>query len=41
LSFDQTQAAVVINLREGGADRLGRRRAGKLSRRVRSTHTSA
>ena len=41
LSFDQTQAAVVVNLREGGADRLGRRRAGKLSRRVRSTHTSA
>ena len=41
LSFDQTQAAVVVNLREGGADRLGRPRAGKLSRRVRSTHTSA
>ena len=41
LSFDQTQAAVVVNLREGGADRLGRRRAGKLSHRVRSTHTSA
>jgi hypothetical protein len=41
LNFDQTQAAVVVNLREGGADRLGRPRAGKLSRRVRSTHTSA
>ena len=41
LSFDQTQAAVVVNLREGGADRLGRRRAAKLSRRVRSAHTSA
>ena len=41
LSFDQTQAAVVVNLREGGADRLGRRRAAKLSRRVRSPHTSA
>ena len=41
LSFDQTQAAVVVNLREGGADRLGRRRARKLSSRVRSPHTSA
>ena len=41
LNFDQTQAAVVVNLRAGGADRLGRRRAGKLSSRVRSTHTSA
>jgi len=40
LNFDQTQAAVVANLREGGADRLGRRRR-KLSRRVRSTKTSA
>ncbi len=41
LNFDQTQAAVVVNLRAGGANRLGRPRAGKLSRRVRSTHTSA
>ena len=41
LNFDQTQAAVVVNLREGGANRLGRRRASKLSRRVRSTQTSA
>jgi hypothetical protein len=41
LNFDQTQAAVVVNLREGGANRLGRQRAGKLSRRVRSTQTSA
>jgi len=40
LNFDQTLAAVVANLREGGADRLGRRRR-KLSRRVRSTKTSA
>ena len=40
LNFDQTLAAVVTNLREGGADRLGRRRR-KLSRRVRSTQTSA
>ena len=41
LNFDQTQAAVVVNLRAGGANRLGRRGAGKLSRRVRSTQTSA
>lgn len=41
LNFDPTQAAVVVNLREGGADRLGRRRARPLSRRVRSTQTSA
>jgi hypothetical protein len=40
LNFDQTLAAVVANLREGGADRLGRRRR-KLSRRVGSTKTSA
>jgi hypothetical protein len=40
LNFDQTLAAVVVNLREGGADRLGRRRR-KLSRQVRSTKTSA
>ena len=41
LNFDQTQAAVVVNLRAGGANRLGRRRASPLSRRVRSTQTSA
>jgi hypothetical protein len=41
LNFDPTQAAVVVNLREGGANRLGRRRAGPLSRRMRSTQTSA
>jgi hypothetical protein len=41
LNFDQTQAAVVVNLREGGADRLGQQRKRKLSRRVRSTQTSA
>jgi len=41
LNFDSTQAAVVVNLREGGANRLGRPRADKLSRRVRSTQTSA
>jgi hypothetical protein len=41
LNFDQTQAAGVVNLREGGAHRLGRRRASPLSRRVRSTQTSA
>jgi hypothetical protein len=41
LSFDQTLTAVVLDLREGGANRLGRRRAGKLSERVRSTSTSA
>ena len=41
LNFDQTQAAVVVNLREGGADRLGKQRKRKLSRRVRSTQTSA
>jgi hypothetical protein len=40
LNFDQTLAAVVADLREGGADRLGRRRR-KLSHRVRSTNTSA
>jgi hypothetical protein len=41
LNFDQTQAAVVVNLREGGADCLGKQRKRKLSRRVRSTQTSA
>ena len=41
LNFDQTLAAVVVNLRAGGADRLGRRGCKKLSRRVRSRQTSA
>jgi hypothetical protein len=40
LNFDTTQAAVVENVREGGADRLGAR-GRKLSKRVRSTQTSA
>ena len=39
LNFDQTLAAVVTNVRAGGADRLGRR-GRKLSLRVRSTKTS-
>lgn len=41
LNFDQTMAAVVVNLRAGGADRLGQRGRKKLSRRVRSRQTSA
>jgi hypothetical protein len=41
LNFDQTLAAVVVNLRAGGADRLARRGRKKLSRRVRSRQTSA
>ena len=40
LNFDATLAAVVRNVREGGADRLGRR-GRKLSKGVRSTQTSA
>ena len=40
LNFDATMAAVVLNLRAGGADRLGRP-GRKLSRQVRSTKTSA
>jgi hypothetical protein len=40
LNFDPTLAAVVANVRQGGADRLGRR-GRKLSSRVRSTKTSA
>jgi hypothetical protein len=40
LNFDRTLAAVGANLWAGGADRLSRRRR-KLSRRVRSTKTSA
>ena len=39
LNFDHTLAAVVANLRAGGADRLGGRRR-KLSRQMRSTKTS-
>lgn len=39
LNFDQTLAAVVTNVREGGADRLGRW-GRKLSLRMRSTKTS-
>ena len=41
LNFDQTLAAVVVNLRAGGANRLGKQRERQLSRRVRSTQTSA
>jgi len=41
LSFDGTLASVIVDLRAGGADRLGRRRGPKLSRRVRSTQTGA
>ena len=40
LNFDGTLAAVVTDVRRGGADRLGRR-GRKLSHRVRSTKTSA
>ena len=40
LNFDATLAAVLRNVREGGADRLGAR-GRKLSQRVRSTQTSA
>lgn len=40
LNFDATLAAVMRNVREGGADRLGPR-GRKLSKRVRSTQTSA
>lgn len=39
LNFDRTLAAVVTDVRAGGADRLGRRRR-KLSTRMRSTQTS-
>ena len=39
LNFDQTLAAVVTNVRAGGADRLSRR-GRKLSSRMRSTQTS-
>ena len=41
LNFDGTLAGVVTDLRAGGADRLGRRRGPKLSRRMRSTKTGA
>lgn len=40
LNFDATLAAVMRNVREGGADRLGPR-GRKLSKRLRSTQTSA
>ena len=40
LNFDQSMAAVMRDLRRGGADRLGPRR-GKLSKRIKSTSTSA
>jgi hypothetical protein len=39
LSFDHTLAAVAINAREGGVDRLGQRGV-KLSRRIKSKSTS-
>lgn len=41
LSFDATLAAVVSNVREGGADRLGKRGREKISKRIRSAHTSS
>jgi hypothetical protein len=41
LNFDVTHSGVVVNLREGGADRLSQPGGPKLSRRVRSTKTSA
>lgn len=40
LNFDQSMAAVVRDLRRGGADRLGPRR-GKLSKKVKSSRTGA
>src|SRR5438132_5742492 len=40
LNFDQTQAAVMRDLRRGGADRLGPR-GRKLSKKVKSSRTSA
>jgi len=41
LNFDHALAAVVVDLRHGGADRLGPKGRQRLSRRVRSTKTSA
>ena len=41
LNSEMTLASVVINLRAGGADRLGRRGDAKLSAKIRSTQTSA
>jgi hypothetical protein len=41
LNSDLTLAAVMIDLRAGGADRLGRRGGGKLSTKIRSPLTSA
>src|SRR5207249_5569418 len=40
LNFDQSLAAVMRDLRRGGADRLGPRRR-KLSQRIKSSQTSA
>jgi len=40
LNFDTTLAAVVCDARKGGADRLGKR-GQKLSKRIRSAHTSS
>jgi hypothetical protein len=40
LNADPTEAAVVVNLRDGGANRLGRRGAKSLSSRVISAQTS-
>jgi hypothetical protein len=41
LNADRTQAAVVEDVRRGGADRLGRAGGRKLSRKLRSQQTSA
>jgi len=41
LCFDGTLADVVGDARKGGADRLGKRGEKKLSRRIRSAHTSS
>jgi hypothetical protein len=41
LDFDGSQAAVIQDIRRGGADRLGRCGRQKLSRKIRSTRTSA
>ena len=40
LNFDHSLAAVVSDVRAGGADRLGRRGRRMLSKRIRSTQTS-
>jgi hypothetical protein len=41
LSADGTLAEVIRNVRKGGADRLGKRGKGKLSKRIRSAHTGS